>query len=189
MPWYNIAQEIAPFVQKGNIDPCVQRVMDELRKQRPSPFHIVTTLEFTNKPEDIAQYFERFIAKESKRFSIRALYTETNGFDINPNRWFFNVFAYQEYGGHDDYNWLSDWQSGNYPDMTLKGMERLQGVYKTEYVDGKDHGDTPHYASLLVVLKFQKLIKLSAPLISSLGFPLLATSHEYDLIYEFNKNA
>ncbi len=25
MPWYNIAQEIAPLVQRGDIEPCIER--------------------------------------------------------------------------------------------------------------------------------------------------------------------
>ena len=185
MPWYDIAREIAPWLQQGDIDRCIERVTRELQKLPDSPFHTVATLEFTNKPKDIARYFEEFISNESKRIPIKAVYTETNGFDINPDRWFFDVFAYKTYGGHDDHDWLSDWQSDRYPDMTLTGMERLQEIYETEYVVGKSYGDSPDYASLLVVLKFQNLIKSSAPLISNLSFPLLATSHEYDLIYEF----
>ena len=50
----------------------------------------------------VAKYFNKFIKQESKRFSIKAVYTETNGFDINPDKWFFDLFAFDFYGGHED---------------------------------------------------------------------------------------
>jgi hypothetical protein len=41
-----------------------------------------------------------------------------NGFDINPGRWFFDVFGYNDYGGHGEYDWLVDCQPDPYDDMT-----------------------------------------------------------------------
>jgi len=186
MSWFNIAQEIAPQVQAGDIEPCIERLKNEMTKLPDSPFHMATVLDFTNSPKEVASHFEKFIAQESTRLPLRAIYAETNGFDINPDRWFFDVFAYDTYGGHDDYGWLAEWKSDSYPSMTLAGMESLQRVYAREYVGDSKHGDAPHYASFLVLLKFQKLIKSSAPLIGNLQFPLLATSHDYDVIFEFN---
>ena len=73
--------------------------------------------------------------------------------------------------------------------MTLTGMEKLQRVYEKEYIGNSNYDDASGYSSFLVVLKFQNLIRKSCPLIKKLKFPLLATSHDYDLIYEYKNNA
>ena len=49
------------------------------------------------------------------------------------------------------------------------------------------HKETMGYCSLLVVCKFQELIRGSVASMKELNVPLLATSHEYDFIAEFRK--
>ena len=85
-----------------------------------------------------------------------------NGFDINPDRWFFDVFAYTEYGGHDDHDWIADWQSESYDDMTITGLEQLQEVYASPAFRDKRFTDASYLAGLLVVTKFQDLIRRAA---------------------------
>lgn len=42
------------------------------------------------------------------------------------------------------------------------------------------------WRGLLVVARFQDLMRRAAPLMRELRGPLLATAHDYDFIYEFN---
>ena len=44
--------------------------------------------------------------------------------------------------------------------------------------------DAFYVAGLLVVVKFQDLIRRAAPRMRELRFPILATAHEYEFIYE-----
>jgi hypothetical protein len=185
MSWFEFTEKLEPDLRNGNLTACIECTISKLKSSIDCPFQIASDLEFTNDPIEIANHFDNFIAAQSGKFDLKAIYTETNGFDINPNRWFFDVFAYDEYSGHEDYNWLSDWRSESYPDMTLTGMEKLQEVYASNAFQNKDFSEAVDYASLLVVLKFQNLIKLSAPMIKKLNVPLLATSHDYDFIYEY----
>jgi hypothetical protein len=192
MDWFEVAEQAEPDLRKGDIDICIKRVEDELIKLPDTPFHQVMNYRFTNNPGDVAEYFDQFIIKENARFEIKAIYTETNGFYINPDLWFFDLFAYDKYGGHDDYDWLSDWKSGNYESMTLTGLEKMQEIYE-EYMEGEYDGKEDYYSlandlcSLIIVLYFQDLIKKSAPLIKGLETPLLATAHDFDFIYEYTK--
>ena len=76
-------------------------------------------------------------------------------------------------------------------------MEALQKVYQ-ETLDSKVYrilsygGDpaveqlqeTNGLCDLLVVLRFQNLIRRSAPLMQKADVPVLVTAHEYDFIYE-----
>jgi hypothetical protein len=107
-----------------------------------------------------------------------------NGFDINPARWFFDVFAYNDYGGHGEYDWLADWQSDPYDDMTITGLARLQEVYASAAFRDQRFNDAGYVAGLLVVTRFQDLIRRATRHMHGLHFPLLATAHDYDFISE-----
>ncbi|MFX1238852.1 MAG: hypothetical protein ACFFAS_07230 [Promethearchaeota archaeon] len=108
MGWRNLAyKELQPHLLKAEIDYCIKRTCEELNKLPDSPFHIVTSLDFTNDPEKVAKFIDKFVKKEQNKFTIKAIYTETNGFDINPYEWYFELFAYDTHGGHDDYDWLA----------------------------------------------------------------------------------
>ncbi len=182
--FFEIQNELMPVLRAGDTARCERTVADRLAGLPQSPFHVAIDLTITNTPADIAAHFDGFFRQEAKRFKIGAAYTEMNGFDINPDRWFFDVFAFREYGGLDDYDWLADWQSENYVDMTITGLERLQAVYAGPAFRDKRFKDAGHLAGLLVVTKFQDLIRRAAPLMHELHFPLLATAHDYDFIFE-----
>jgi len=185
MSIYALMKRLGPKLRKGDLKSCVDRTVSALKSIPDSPFHIAAALEFNNHPVEVAKHFDNFIATQSQEFDLKAIYTETNGFDINPDRWFFDVFGYDRYGGHEDYDWLSDWKPGLYPDMTLTGMESLQEVYASDAFEDDAYREASECASLIVVLKFQQLIHRSAAHMGRLKVPLLATSHDYDFIYEF----
>ncbi len=182
--FFELLDELLPVLRAGDLPSCESRIAQELESLPESPFHVALDLKITNNPTDIAAHLGGFIEHESSRFDIAAAYTEMNGFDINPDRWYFDVFAFTTYGGRDDYDWLSDWDSERYPEMTITGLEPLQEAYKDAYHDER-FGDASDIAAILVVIKFQDLIRRSAPFIKQLQFPLLATAHDYnDFIYE-----
>jgi len=187
--FFKLQEELAPVLLSGDVAGCENTVTTRLKELPHSPFHIVLNLSITNFPEEIASHFDGFFNKEKERFRIAAAYTEMNGFDINPDRWFFDVFAYEKYGGHNDYDWLSDWQSHYYPDMTLTGLEALQEVYADDASGAVDLNDARSLAGLLVVIKFQDLICRAAPHMRGLQFPLLATAHDHDFIFEVRRDS
>jgi hypothetical protein len=143
-----------------------------------SPFHKVLELEFSNSVYDVAENINQFFMRESARFNVAAIYAETNGIDINPDQWFFDLFAYNVDSGLDDPDWISDWQSESWPSMTLTGMEELQTVYASQKLDQ----DSVDLVNLLVVVKFQKLIFKSRSKMRIGIIPVYSTAHDYDLI-------
>lgn len=154
-----------------------------------TPFHAVLDLAITNDPQDVALHFDRFFELEAARLSIAAVYTEMNGFDINPDRWYCDCFAYSAYGGHEDYDWLSDWQSERFDDYTIKGLEELQKIYAGEAFLDDSYSDASHLTSLLVVVKFQRLIERASQSMKRLYVPLLSTAHGFDFIAEAGGSA
>ncbi|KAB2866700.1 MAG: hypothetical protein F9K46_01780 [Anaerolineae bacterium] len=197
MDWITVANELGPYLQQGDLDHCIQRVTSILKGLPNSPYHVVLDMDFTNDPRSVAAYFDNFVASEWSYFDLAALYTETNGFSINPDRWYFDIFGYESYGGHEDYDWLAGWDVSASDSVTLTGMEKLQQVYQyhrdTEYFRILSYGGDPEvqqvriavdFCDLLIVLRFQNLIRRSVPFMEHVRVPILATSHEYDLIYE-----
>lgn len=187
--FFQLQDELASVLRAGDTVRCERTVAERLAIIPRSPFHIALDLSITNPLAEVAAHFDGFFRQEAARFPIGAAYTEMNGFDINPDRWYFDVFAYKQYGGHDDYDWLSDWQSESYDDMTITGLERLQEVYASEAFDSGEFSDAAYVAGLLVVTKYQDFIRRTEPHMQELRFPLLVTAHEYDFIYEVRRDA
>lgn len=168
----------------GDLRRCDRTIADALRGLPGTPFHIALDLHFTNPPEEVAKYFDAFFRRESDRYSIAAAYTETNGFDINPDRWYFDLFAYNTYGGTGDFGWLSDWTSDSWPEMTLTGMEALQAVYASDAFHDGFNEVASYVTSLLVVSRFQLLIAEASKFMRELRFPLLSTGHDFQYVAE-----
>ncbi|HLP75782.1 MAG TPA: hypothetical protein VK327_02610 [Candidatus Paceibacterota bacterium] len=180
----HLENALRPVLQQGNLAECEKALTDQLRALPPSPFNLVLECSFTNDMTQVARFFDEFIQREEQRFSIRAAYAEMNGFDINTDVWFFSAFAFDKYGGHDDYDWLSDWQSEDSEIFPLEGMESLQRVFAGEAFQDEKFSEAASVTSLLVVVKFQELVRRAARLMKHRRFPLLATAHDYDFIYE-----
>lgn len=182
--FFEVQRELKPVLRSGDTAACEHTVSQRLAALPHSPFHIALDLTIMNTPADIAAQFDGFFRQEATRFKMGAAYTEMNGFDINTNRWFFEVFGFSTYDGHEDYDWLSNWQSERYVSMTITGLEQLQQVYASPAFRDKRFTDASYISSLLVVTKFQDLIRRAAPQMRELHFPLLVTAHDYDFIYE-----
>ncbi len=180
---FELQDKLSSLLRAGDVLQCELAVAKRLSEIPHSPFHAILESAISNEPTEIARYFDEFFRQQPQE-KVRAAYTEMNGFDINPNLWFCSPFAYQQYGGHDDYDWLANWQSDEYKCLPITGLESLQSVYASDASGTECFLDAREVASLLVVIKFQDLIRRSVPHMEELQFPLLATAHDYDFIYE-----
>ena len=128
-----LRRQLIPIIAAGDLDGAERLVTDRLTLLPSSPFHVVLELHITNSPVEVAEHFDNFFEQESARFRIAAAYAEMNDFNINPEAWFFDVFAYQRYDDSSNANhWLADWQSEIYSPMLLTGLESLQEVYASD---------------------------------------------------------
>jgi hypothetical protein len=107
------------------VEECEQVVVEKIQKLPRSPFDLSIDVNISNDPAEAARSVDRFLGLEGHRLKIAAAYAEMNGFYTNPGLWFCDFFAYASYGGHRDYDWLSQWQSGEFPRYRIRGMESL----------------------------------------------------------------
>jgi hypothetical protein len=180
--WLEVAAKALPHLRRGDLQRCEELVLEALSAEPPGPFHEMLDERFTNPPAEVAEWVTRFGAAQS--FPIAAVYLEMNGFSINPDEWFCDAFAYRRYGGHEDYDWLASMDSPYVPPLVLTGMESVQRVYATGGEGDEATRSASDLRSLLVVVRFQRLVARAAPHIRPRDYPILATAHDYDFISE-----
>jgi len=156
-----------------------------------SDYYQIWELDFTNSSWSVVTSINRFIASASEIIDIQAIYLEMNGFYINPERWYFDLFGYNSYPADPEkLDWLSDWQFDTHLSITLTGLEPLQKTYlhhqDLENISG-EMKRLIELTDLAVVLKFMKLIQKTLSehkLIKNI--PVLSSAHDFDLVYRFH---
>ena len=171
---------------------AIQFLEVRLAAQKTKRFKGLLNRNFTNPPRRIHSAINRFIAACAKKYAIKAVYLEMNGFDINPDGWYFDFFGYSKRGSKvSDLEWLCNWEPPPWPEVVLKGLESVQADFKWYHAKEiwQDHDFDRVYdlAVLLVMCKFVSLIEASlatGPLVKSI--PVLATAHDFDIVGRFN---
>jgi hypothetical protein len=193
----NIAlwQKIDSYFRAREVRKAAMHLESVLRAEKADHFTSLCDLQFTNPPETIVRHIESLIELCDSHFQVRAIYLEMNGFDINYDRWYFDSFAYHVYGRDpDDLEWLCEWRSPEYPQITLTGLENIQEDFRW-YIEGRiydqhTHDKAEECAVLLVMTRFVQLIGASlAAYPSSVRVPVLATAHDFDIVGRFEPNA
>jgi hypothetical protein len=85
--FFKLQNELTPALRAGDLVHCRQTVAQALSALPRSPFHCILDLVITNAEREVADYFGTFLREEAPPGRVGAVYTEMNGFDINPDRW------------------------------------------------------------------------------------------------------
>ena len=178
-------KQLTPTLKSGDLDPVEHGVAERLRSLPASPYHIVLDIEISNDPAEAARHFDKFFSVESKRMKLAAAYTEMNSFDINPDRWYCDLFGYAQDGGQGDLDWLSRWESKRFREYEINGPEQLQSVYADDTSAAKECREARYMCSLMVVVKFQRFMERAVLHMKELQFPLYVTAHDFDFIARF----
>ena len=97
-------EQLTHQLRAGDLAGCEAAASDALRALPKSPFHIAADLVISNDLDEAAGHFDDFYRAEFERMAVLAVYTEMNGFAINPDRWYCDLFAYTADGGLDDFD-------------------------------------------------------------------------------------
>jgi len=177
------------YVKASKLDQAVRYLERKLRAAKSRRFDALLGATFSNDAVRLAKSIEAFRAAQP--FPVKAIYLEMNGFDINPDRWYFDYFSYDSYDKSEtDLDWLADFAISDFPSTTLTGLEKVQKVYawysnRGGYKD-PDAKATATYATLLVMCRFAQLIEcaVSAGAIA-FSIPIVATAHDFDILPRF----
>jgi hypothetical protein len=186
-------RKVDDFVRSGQTKAAVCFLEQGLSGCASTRFKALIGCGFSNNPKALAEEVNRFIRKCETSFPVKAVYLEMNGFDINPDRWYFDFFAYSSYTADSpDLDWLAEWDSMDWPDVTLNGLEKVQedfGWYTGQETKGYKDTDArvaADFANLLVMCKFASLIEDAAGSgIIDKTVPILATAHDFDIVARF----
>lgn len=178
-------------LRKSDTHGAIQFLEERLRKEPVSRFKGLLGKGFTNKPRSILAAINKFTDACSKGFDVKAVYLEMNAFDVNCDRWYFDSFGYSRYEADpEDLDWLSEWQSPNWPQVTLNGLQPVRRDFEWYHAnriwEDESFARTYDLAELLVVCKYVSLIESAlAAGRRSKPIPVLATAHDFDIMGRF----
>lgn len=184
-------KEVDLKFQQGEIESAIRFLETSLAAESVNRFKGLIGTEFSNPPSAVLTGINDFLSSCLDKFDVQAVYLEMNGFDVNYKRWFFDFFAFDRYLKYaTDLDWLCDWQSEEWPEITLTGLEKVQEDfewYHENQIHKESRFDSAHEAAaLLVMCKFVRLIAdaiRSGSLIKPV--PVLATAHDFEIIGKF----
>jgi hypothetical protein len=184
-------ERVDDVLQTKGAAASVKMLETRLKECESRRFDPLLGLSFDNDPAVVAEHVARFYELCSARFQPKALYFEMNGFDINPDRWYFDSFAYEEFEEDpEELDWLSEWSSPAFPQLTLTGMEPAQKVWDW-YSNQKGYAEpkvkpAKEVALLLTMVRFAELFeKAHQHPTFPRNVPVLVTAHDFDIMKRF----
>jgi hypothetical protein len=181
------------MVPHGKLTGCIQLLEEAMEALRKTPYHQVLGRDFLHHTDSVAEYLINFHREASANIDIAALYFEMNGFTINPDRWYFDGFAYETAGDIWELEWLAHWDADTDDEQfTLTGMEPVQEAFARYYCDPSQPLSlkvAEELADHLVNARFMQLIAAAHQTAKQRykaldGLPILATAHEWDRVHQ-----
>jgi hypothetical protein len=175
-----ISLRVSPLLQRSAFAEAETALLQLLKELPPTPYHVIANLDVTTSAEDCAKYFDEFLIRARREQAVKAVYTEMNGFTINPDLWFCDAFAISVHGGTDNLDWLDDFGASTDKSLVITGLEPLQAAYAARQgsSSSSEEKDADIVAGSLVIVKFQRLLQNALPLMKQLKCPLYATAHD-----------
>ena len=187
--YHRVERAVAGWVRKANLEPAIARCEKELTSLPATEYQRALGRSWLKQVDDAAKWLARFFQKSNAAITVRALYCEMNRFEINPDKWYVDGFAYDFWGDPEDIGWLCGWkiETGK-SKCVLRGMEDLQALFHRD-ADGPPPAQraSSELVILLLTLRMQELMHAAAMKARDMGtlpedVPVLATAHDCDLM-------
>ena len=187
--------EVKKLVETKKIDAAIELAENELKKVSVTDFHKVLGRNFLDSVDDVIEFISDFYEEIKNKAEIKAIFSEMNGFAINYDLWFINLFAFKTCGGLDDTDWLADYDFYMEEGLVLSGLEDIQAVYedymKNEKWTDENLGNAMEVCTILIILRLQELFKESmhSAIEKKLEWskiPIFSVAHDYEIVYSAN---
>src|SRR5215470_13841257 len=190
-----VSTQFGLMVPHGKLEKCIVFLEEGLRSIKRTPYHRVLGKDFLGQTDDLAGFLVDFCKKaNTEKLKLAAIYIEMNGFTINPDQWYCDIFGYKKAGDVWELDWLSSWdiETNPYQCFVLKGMEPVQKAFADLFLDNKQPLGVKlaeEIAEHLVTARFMQLVaashKTARRRYSDLkGLPVLATAHDWDTVHQ-----
>ena len=205
---FELADKLSELLESKKLDEAIAMAEQELKKIPTTDFHKILDKNLLHLTSDLAKYIIEFdkSTKEAlkkkqgfiknlfgsgKEVKPAAYYCEMNGFTINYDRWFIDLFSFENYS-LTDWEWLSDFYNSTPNDLTITGFEEIQKAF--EDVHENNRFEEPNIdkayevCELLVILRLQELFRETYKLHQGDWdkIPMFITAHDYELIFKVN---
>jgi len=186
-----ISEQFRLLVPHGKLAEAIASLEGALRSLKKTPYHAVLGTDFRHHTASASEYLATFFEEASRTIKVKALYFEMNGFETNPDRWFFDGFAYKRAGDIWGLDWLSAWDAEPGEEFVLTGMASVQQAFAKLYLDKRQPLVVQlagELAEHLVTARFMELVaaahKSAKGRSKALrGLPVLSTAHEWDVVH------
>jgi hypothetical protein len=190
---FDLEEKLTGLVQENKIEEAIGVAEGALLDFPHTAFHKVLGRNLLHHTQALANHIDDFYKSAPKGSKVKAMYAEMNGFTVNYDLWFVNLFAFKNCGDLDDLDWLAVFDFYSDEILVLTGMEDLQSVYKdymeNEKWNDKTLEDTSALSELIIILRLQELFSevrkvATVQNLSWKNIPLFSTAHDSEMIYK-----
>ncbi len=205
---FELADKLTELLNANKLDDAINLAENELKNIPETDFHRIIGKDLKHMTNDLKEFIKTFdkttteVLKKKQGFlkSIfgtkgnlkpAAYYCEMNGFTINYDRWFIDLFSFDKFET-DDWDWLSDFYDSTAKDLTITGFEEIQKVFQDVHENKrfKEPNIDKAYevCELIVILRLQELFRATYNSCDNewTKVPMFVTAHDYEMIYRTN---
>lgn len=194
---FDLDDVLNELIQKDKIDEAILLTERELLKYDGTDFPKIIGRDLLHQIPALEKYIESFAIEKSERVSLKSIYGEMNGFSINYDLWYLDLFGFEFFGGMEDLDWLGDWENENSTknSFVIKGFEDIQKIYQLHHENkmyvNKEHEEAADICDYVIVLRLQELFRETIKKAKNKNhswaeIPTLITAHDYELVYRIN---
>jgi hypothetical protein len=205
---FELADKLSELLESKKLDEAIAMAENELKNIPTTDFHKILDKNLLHLTSDLAKHINEFdkstrqILKKKQGFiknlfgsgkenKPAAYYCEMNGFTINPDRWYIDLFSFENYS-LTYWEWLSDFYDSSANDLTITGFEDIQKVFEDVHTNNRFEEPNIDKAyevcELLVILRLQELFRATYK--TNQGdwdnIPMFVTAHDYEMIFKVN---
>lgn len=203
-----LTDKLYVLLESKKLDEAIALAETELNTIPTTDFHKILGRNLLHLTSDLTNYIKSFdkstteILKKKQgiiknvfgsRKGIKpvAYYCEMNGFTINYDRWYIDLFSFENFS-LTDWDWLPDFYDLIANDFTISGFEDIQRVFQDVHENDRFKEPNIYQAyevcDLLVILRLQELFRETYNTTKDewSNIPMFVTAHDYDLIYKAN---
>lgn len=182
------------LLKQGKPELALQICREELQKLPVTDFHKTLEINWLPLADAVAEYIERFYKLAKRKIKVvETIYCEMNGFTINHDAWFVQFFAFKQFQGIEDFDWLADYDyCENDNALVFTKLEEFQAVFKNymekELWNDKIQEDAFDVAENIILFGVQELFKAACSVGKTKMYnwstiPLFITVHDSDLLF------